>query len=304
MPETTILTQKNNFSSGSRPQQAGPAVRPGSPIPMVKVKMTGNGSELQNAHELYPTPAVPGQSYQRPTTYRSPAGPAGAQPPPVRQGHNGGALATVIVQMNGGRPMRVGGIATAAPQRPWSAATAAQQQPQAQPRPSTGYVQARPVALAVPSHVATPYQHQAFSGQTSGAIAAAAAMAPELPNLHPDQLLLCRHLVEMFLQTEGISPENMELADSTILAIDEVLHAQAAAEEAARQPPPPPAPVQTQRVYTPQPRQVNANQQRFSATATRRVPRPVAPAPAPAPQAPEPEVIDIVEATPDTTPTA
>jgi hypothetical protein len=76
------------------------------------------------------------------------------------------------------------------------------------PTPAGGQQQARNVVLLPPKNQRLP----------NGGSRQLVAPAPS--RLSGDQLLLCRHLVGEYLKSEGVTPENAELAEKTLASIE------------------------------------------------------------------------------------
>jgi len=242
MADTTVLPRKSTSGFVRNSPQAGNNARVGSPHPTLNVKMTGNGPQLENP-QAYGTQAQ-AQEPRPAQGYQMPStravrGPAQASRPPVRQGHNAGALPLIDVKMTTSGPQVQSGRNDVHTPRQWSAATAA-------------------------------------------------AVAPPQADLSADQLLLCRHAVTDYLaagkdipeiEPGGLTNEMVQLAESTIVAIDAAMLAMTEAEALAAvevpAQPQVPAARPLPRVVTPNTVIANRRSGQVQSAAPRRVPRPV-----------------------------
>lgn len=274
MAETTVINKNPNVAARNTGYVANPGAaqayqqrQAGAPrpaqLPMVRTAPQAGGGALIGG----PLPRVDVKMTSNGAEVQNPHQ---AQPPVQARGNRhpsqqSGGLKMVQVKMGSSGPQVLSGGPEVTPKQPWSQATA---------------------------------QQYAFAEQSFEPPQQPEMMMPEMPEaplLTDDQLLLCRFLVDTYITeaAETVPPEQIQLAESTIVAIDETMIARNAAEALAaiEQVAPPVAPQAAARPAMPRqvpPRAVIASRGsvQMKGTAPRRVPRP---APPQAPQAMAPQ---------------
>jgi hypothetical protein len=208
------------------PRDAKSAVTTGG-LPMVSVKMTQNGPQLEDGRD---------------------------QPVLIREGKHGavatGGLPMIQVKMDGGKPQvqNMPHVSGAGPQIPAAPPVLSAPRVQRTALPANqGYV-ATPTALATaPRH---GYVARAAVPATSqvriARVAAPQVALPPVPEFTTDQLMLCRHLADTYLNgllavevpsedsaEAPVVSEAIQLAKATLATIDDVLVSTAVRAEAA-----------------------------------------------------------------------
>lgn len=205
------------------PKDAASAVLTGG-LPMVSVKMTQNGPQLEDGRD---------------------------QPVVIKDGKHGavatGGLPMIQVKMDGGKPQvqNMPNVSGAGPQIP--AAPPVLSAPRVARPPNQGFF-AAPTALAtVPNHGFVARAAAPATSQVRVARVGAPQVAlPPVPEFTVDQLMLCRHLADTYLngllaaelpsesapEEAPVASEAVQLAQATLATIDDVLVSTAVRAEA------------------------------------------------------------------------